>query len=945
MLINQIPNPDIQKPSLLVLIGNTAKSVALRELFGVKKAQWFKGKPGSGKVHLHLDPSSIFSCKPLLLADVEFSKHNLRDKAATADKCHETTKRVIRRDGQCLDDIAEEIYTHLLFPFVDVFCFFASDLGGFRQIARHLAAWLERGTSPTLPKGPCPRLIIVTDKVLIRPGSETEARKAFLWILREETVKDPLEQFSAIDVVALSPVGKISADARHRILKDRLMYGSAQMRKDREDTRTLFTLTHFGAFSRASRAHNPVAPDLSDHLSTFLGHVKTPTQLIEFAVPMIASSFLLDNYPPDAHLFDPSDVFRVLYRDTLFQLCGGRVLDFERSDVLLRSGFVGMIETRLREFFEQLIHKSGKSAVEIHGDTLERFKERWHNIRSDRTCLCCLRRRPQHNLNCVHCVCETCVVNLGDPRTNDPWEFEVRRCFLCKVVMPEEVVVRVHPPTTGVGILCLDGGGVRGMVPLGLMKRIQDCIGLPIPFQKFFKVVFGISSGGLIILAMFINGWSVDHSTEMFENLAKLAFQRRKVLDIPFLSRLQELLMSYFADGLYSAQNIEAALRDVFGVERSILDCSYATSTGTRIGVPVATVQDRPSCRVFTNYNGNGVRHEDQGLIQSSLLSSVTLTQPETDDHIIKPKDGFGRVPVWEIARSASAAPGFFPPRAISDVGVFQDPGPLENDPLVSALCEATAAFPSVEEPDFILSLGTGEPRVKADNRSADGLHNVLKNGAFPRLCRMLWEKMRDKKVRQAFQTHPRYHRLDVQYDHNEPRLDDVRSIPELKSKVGTDDSLTYLIENVARVMVASLFYFELDSIPERFEGKRVGYGYIRCALRCNSPAFSVLLNQLSGRSALFYSDDNPITREFGDPAVLDGDGNFRLRVDFDIDNKFTISLKQGDSAPCDISGSPYSIDKLIAAQGLDAYLGTADHRKRKRQDDDGPPARKKQRI
>jgi patatin-like phospholipase/acyl hydrolase len=61
--------------------------------------------------------------------------------------------------------------------------------------------------------------------------------------------------------------------------------------------------------------------------------------------------------------------------------------------------------------------------------------------------------------------------------------------------MSEEVVVKVHPPTTGVGVLCIDGGGVRGVLSLGLMKRIQDRIGLPIPFQKFFKVAFGISSG------------------------------------------------------------------------------------------------------------------------------------------------------------------------------------------------------------------------------------------------------------------------------------------------------------------------------------------------------------------------------------------------------------------------------------------------------------------
>ncbi|KAL5324766.1 hypothetical protein ACEPPN_005883 [Leptodophora sp. 'Broadleaf-Isolate-01'] len=130
--------------------------------------------------------------------------------------------------------------------------------------------------------------------------------------------------------------------------------------------------------------------------------------------------------------------------------------------------------------------------------------------------------------------------------------------------MPEEVVVKVHPPTAGVGVLCIDGGGTRGVLPLKFIKRIKDRIGLIIPLQKFFKVVFGISSGGLIVMAMFINGWSIDESTESFKKLAKVAFKRRKVLDIPFLSRVHELLMSYLANGLYPAENIEAALQAVF---------------------------------------------------------------------------------------------------------------------------------------------------------------------------------------------------------------------------------------------------------------------------------------------------------------------------------------------------------------------------------------------
>jgi hypothetical protein len=79
-------------------------------------------------------------------------------------------------------------------------------------------------------------------------------------------------------------------------------------------------------------------------------------------------------------------------------------------------------------------------------------------------------------------------------------------------------------------------------------------------------------------MAMFINGWSIDESTGWFEKLAKVTFKRRKVLDIPFLYRIHKPLKSSLADGLYPAENIEAALQAAFGKDKSILHYAYATS-------------------------------------------------------------------------------------------------------------------------------------------------------------------------------------------------------------------------------------------------------------------------------------------------------------------------------------------------------------------------------
>lgn len=88
---------------------------------------------------------------------------------------------------------------------------------------------------------------------------------------------------------------------------------------------------------------------------------------------------------------------------------------------------------------------------------------------------------------------------FGKSSAVDPSIFKVFRCFLCETVMQQEVIVKVQPPTAGVGILSIDGGGTRGVVPLKLMKRIQDRVqaltGLQTPLPKFCKLAFGVSSG------------------------------------------------------------------------------------------------------------------------------------------------------------------------------------------------------------------------------------------------------------------------------------------------------------------------------------------------------------------------------------------------------------------------------------------------------------------
>ena len=275
----------------------------------------------------------------------------------------------------------------------------------------------------------------------------------------------------------------------------------------------------------------------------------------------------------------------------------------------------------------------------------------------------------------------------------------------------------------------------------------------------------------------------------------------------------------------------------------------------------------------------------------------------------------------------------FFPPKHIRDVGTFQDAGPFVNDPLILALAEAAALFPLSEKPDFVISLGTGEPQTADISENvSDNTRQKRQKSIVRKLGEAFWEKLQDKQIREAIQTRcvPQwYHRLDTALDGFGPRLDDTASMPMLKEQAENDDSIAPQIERAACCLVASMFYFELDSVPDRHEGRFVGTGRILCSLPVTDKDFPKTMEKLSAESAQFLLDGNPICK-VDDPSCFDKDGNLRKSIELNAFGTFAISLKTGQSEPWNISGSPFSVESLVKAQGLNMPFGRPDHLKRK---------------
>ena len=322
ILLHSLPYFESQKPSLFVLIGNGSKTRALKELVSASTVKKSISKRGHGEIHLHIDPSATFSDRPILFADGDFPVLRKPNKTMLVDNCHGVTQRILSglRESVPHDHLqtaVDSLYSRLLSPFTDVFCFFAADLGGLQPIALRIASWLNTGPPSTLPVATHSQIIIVTEPSM--PDlQETRVLDHFLQLLAQETRTDPSTCFAGIRVLSLLPSGDVSPLARHRKLKEALMDASDKVRLARIESRTLFSAQHFAAFLghacshfainsepfnfiRTSRIDNLPALDLKDHLTRFLLKIRTLPELKSFAIPLIASSLLLDNYPPDMH--------------------------------------------------------------------------------------------------------------------------------------------------------------------------------------------------------------------------------------------------------------------------------------------------------------------------------------------------------------------------------------------------------------------------------------------------------------------------------------------------------------------------------------------------------------------------------------------------------------------------------------------------------------------
>ncbi|KPA37715.1 patatin phospholipase [Fusarium langsethiae] len=794
----------------------------------------------------------------------------------------------------------ELVCSRLLYPFVDVFCFHSYSLSDLAKIARWIATW---------PTEDCPvwqpsLVVLLHDKHLQQPNAAVVAEQVLASTIQTLTSRALSCYFFDSKFINISdggPPAMIQGHLRQYVSVVRQRRRDSGLLLSAEHLNTLFerafesaATLHQQPFSpiRSARRDLPVSTDLTGHLVNFMNHLPSAGDLLSFASPIIASSLLCDHYLPDMHLFNPQDVFKYLYQDACVEACK-QTATMNRSDgLLLPSSLASSIMETFTSLFDRL--RQGETAVSVHRSALITRSDRWENIKSNKTCFSCLTQVPQHKISCGHWICENCLQAFGESGKADPYLFSLTHCLLDGKVT--NLLVRIRPPTAGHSILCIDGGGIRGIIPPAILNQVQKRLGLPIPIQEFFTLAYGVSAGALIVLALFVNGWPPS------------------TWSLPGVNWIRAIL----SDALYAEDDIEAALKRAFG-EAELTEASYAQKIGAKIGIPAATIC-QPSLCLFTNYNGTG--RERTGY--------RVLTGAES-------------VKTWEVrGRSTSAAPLYFPAKYLPGIGTLQDAGVVANNPIIIALAEF-AAMNGNPQPDLVLNVGTG---TSPDIPLVDREPRFIRDNCLVRLKRGYMSLMQGKKIwndvtsigNRPGRNGSRY-RLDLTIT-QPPSLDDTASMPMLTSMVYHDAMLLKSVPDIAYHLFATLFYFELDTLPQRAGSKFRISGHILCTRKGRDPAIPKIAEKLR-RSTIYINGRS--TR----PGVeTDEHGNIRQAIECTTGQPLLIELKEeGSTRAFPLSGSPYNVPKLIARGPATAVFGTRIHKKRTREVACSRPSKRRRRC
>ncbi|KAM8841869.1 LOW QUALITY PROTEIN: 85/88 kDa calcium-independent phospholipase A2 [Synchiropus picturatus] len=223
-------------------------------------------------------------------------------------------------------------------------------------------------------------------------------------------------------------------------------------------------------------------------------------------------------------------------------------------------------------------------------------------------------------------------------------------------------------------LLCLDGGGIKGLVLIQMLIALEKEAGRPT--KELFDWVAGTSTGGILALAI-VHGGGIYLSMEYLRCL---------------YFRMKEQV--FRGSRPYESAPLEDFLKKEFGENTKMTDIQFP-----RVMVTSVLADRHPGeLHIFRNYDPPSI-HKNPPYTTTATFKPLTVPQEQL---------------VWRAARSSGAAPTYFRP-----MGRFLDGGLLANNPTLDAMSEihqynkalkSEGRGSDIKRLGIVVSLGTGKP-------------------------------------------------------------------------------------------------------------------------------------------------------------------------------------------------------------------------------------------
>ncbi|XP_063363554.1 85/88 kDa calcium-independent phospholipase A2 [Cydia amplana] len=199
-------------------------------------------------------------------------------------------------------------------------------------------------------------------------------------------------------------------------------------------------------------------------------------------------------------------------------------------------------------------------------------------------------------------------------------------------------------------LLCLDGGGIRGLVLVQILINLEATIGRPI--IHCFDWVAGTSTGGILALAL-ASGKDLRECQRLYFRMKEYAFVGTRP---------------------YPSEALETILKDNLGTETVMADLTHPKL------MILALLADRKpvDLHIFRNYQSA------QEILEAHDKFNPRVSEGGEGIGLVSPPPPSQQL-VWQAARATGAAPSYF-----TASGRYLDGGLIANNPTLDALSELT---------------------------------------------------------------------------------------------------------------------------------------------------------------------------------------------------------------------------------------------------------------